>query len=304
MPYPLVNDARSELVTVSPWLMAARPRTLGLSISPVVVGAALAWAAQQQIHWPTILAALLGSMCIQVGTNLLNDAVDSERGGDGPDRVGPPRVTASGLLSAGSVKRGATVCFAIAALMGLYLVFIGGWPILLLGILSIVAGWAYTGGPRPIAYTPFGEVFVVVFFGVGAVGGTYWLCAGNLNAPAVVAGLALGLMSGAVLLVNNFRDREADARVGRRTLAIRVGPTYTAVVYAALMLLPFALLLPIGSALPQHPLWPALIMLPPTLMLIYRFVREPPGRGLNRIMVHTVQVQVLFSFLLAAGLLM
>ncbi|HUI96574.1 MAG TPA: 1,4-dihydroxy-2-naphthoate octaprenyltransferase [Xanthobacteraceae bacterium] len=301
-PSPIVRRKPDVAAAVSPWLMAARPRTLGLSVTPVVVGAALAWAAQQQVHWVAALAALAGSICIQLGTNLHNDAVDSERGGDGPDRVGPPRVTAMGLLSAGSVKRGAALCFAAAAVIGLYLVVLGGWPILLLGILSIISGWAYTGGPWPIAYTPLGELFVVAFFGVGAVGGTYWLCAGNLAGPVLTTGVALGLMTGAVLLVNNFRDREADARVGRRTLAIVAGPTITASIYAALMLLPYALLLPIGRALPDHMVWLALFALPPTLVLIYRFVREPPGRGFNRIMVRTVQIQVLFSLLLAIGL--
>jgi len=288
---------------VRPWLMAARPRTLGLSVSPVVVGAALAWAVHGHIDAPAVLAALVGSMCIQLGTNMHNDAADSERGGDGPDRVGPARVTASGLLSAHGVKRGAAVCFAAAGLAGLYLVMIGGWPILLLGILSIVSGWAYTGGPWPIAYTPLGEAFVVAFFGVGAVGGTYWLCTASLDAPALAAGLALGLMAGAVLLVNNFRDREADARVGRRTLAIVAGPTGTAALYAAAMLAPYALLWPMARALPHQPLWLPLVALVPTLVLIRRFMREPPGRGFNRILVQTVQLQVLFGFLLAAGLL-
>jgi 1,4-dihydroxy-2-naphthoate polyprenyltransferase len=287
---------------LSSWIMAARPRTLSLSATPVAVGTALAWAANSQVHWLAVLAALLGSMFIQLGTNLHNDAVDSERGGDGPDRIGPPRVTAMGLLNARSVKHGACACFAVAALMGLYLVAVGGWPILLLGALSILAGWAYTGGPLPIAYTPLGELFVIAFFGVGAVGGTYWLCTGHFDMAALAAGLALGLLTGAVLLVNNFRDVDADARVGRRTLAIVAGPQGTAWIYAGLMLLPFALLPLIGRALPHGHVWPALIALPPTLVLIYRFMREPHGRGFNRILVWTVQIQGLFGLLLSAGL--
>ncbi len=291
-------------MNLSPWLIAARPRTLTLSITPVAVGTALAWAVNGKIHWPAVLAALLGSMCIQLGTNLHNDAVDSERGGDGPDRVGPPRVTALGLLDAANVKRGAAACFALAALMGLYLVAVGGWPILLLGVLSIVAGWAYTGGPLPIAYTPLGELFVIAFFGVGAVGGTFWLCTAEFGAPALDAGLTLGLLTGAVLLVNNFRDVDADARVGRRTLAIVAGPRGTAFIFAGLMLLPYALLLLIGRALPHGHVWPALIALPPTLVLIYRFMREPSGRGFNRILVWTVQIQLAFSLLLSLGLVL
>ena len=289
---------------LSSWLMAARPRTLSLSVTPVMVGAALAWAMEGKVHWPALAAALIASMSIQLGTNLHNDAVDSERGGDGPDRVGPPRVTAMGLLSGRVVKHGACTCFAVAALMGFYLIAVGGWPIFVLGILSIAAGFAYTGGPWPIAYTPLGELFVIAFFGLGAVCGTYWLCAGHLNAPALAAGLALGLLTGAVLLVNNFRDVEADARVGRRTLAIVAGRQGTAFIFAGLMLLPFALLEPIGRALPHGHVWPALIALPPTLGLIYRFMREPSGRGFNRILVWTVQIQLLFSLLLSTGLVL
>jgi 1,4-dihydroxy-2-naphthoate octaprenyltransferase len=295
--------ALDYLMILSSWFMAARPRTLSLSITPVAVGAALAWAIDRQIHWPAVLAALIASMFIQLGTNLHNDAADSERGGDGPDRIGPPRVTAMGLLSGRSVKHGACTCFAVAALMGLYPIAVGGWPILLLGLASIASGWAYTGGPWPIAYTPLGELFVIAFFGVGAAGGTYWLCAGHLGVPVLASGLALGLMTGAVLLVNNFRDREADARVGRRTLAIVAGLHGTAWIYAVMMLLPFALLEPIGRALPHRPVWVALLALPPTLAMIYRFVHEPPGRSLNRILVWTVQIQLLFSLLLTAGML-
>jgi 1,4-dihydroxy-2-naphthoate polyprenyltransferase len=291
-------------MNLSAWIMAARPRTLSLSTTPVLVGAALAWAVQRGLHWPAFVAALVGGMFIQVGTNLHNDAVDSERGGDGPDRVGPPRVTASGLLNATAVRRAAFACFALAALMGLYLVLVGGWPILLLGLLSILSGWASTGGPLPIAYTPLGEVFVVAFFGLGAVCGTYWLCSGELGWTAVETGLALGLLTAAVLLVNNHRDAEADARVGRYTLAIAAGPTVTVWIYSALMLLPFALLLPIGRALPHGHVWPALLALPAALLLIHRFIHVPRGREFNRVLVRTVQVQFLFSLLLALGLVL
>jgi 1,4-dihydroxy-2-naphthoate polyprenyltransferase len=213
-------------------------------------------------------------------------------------------VTALGLLSGRNVKRGAAACFALAALMGLYLVGVGGWPILLLGMLSIASGWAYTGGPLPIAYTPLGELFVIAFFGVGAVGGTYWLCTADLGAPALEAGLALGLLTGAVLLVNNFRDVESDARVGRRTLAIVAGPQGTAFIFAWLMLAPYTLLPLISRALPHGHVWPALITLPLALVLIYRFMREPPGRGFNRILLWTVQIQMLFSLLLSVGLVL
>lgn len=289
---------------LSSWILAARPRTLSLSTTPVVVGTALAWAVDRQLRWSVVLAALIGSLLIQVGTNLHNDAADSKRGGDGPDRVGPPRATASGLLDGAAVNRAACACFATAALLGSYLIWIGGWPIFLLGIASILSGWAYTGGPLPIAYTPLGELFVVAFFGLGAVCGTYWLCTEKLAPASIEAGLAVGLLTGAVLLVNNHRDAEADARVGRRTLAIKAGPVVTTWMYAALMLVPFVLLLPLGQALPRGHVWPALIPLLPTGMLIYKFAHEPRGRGFNRILVQTVQIQSLFSLLLSLGLVL
>jgi 1,4-dihydroxy-2-naphthoate polyprenyltransferase len=286
------------------WIMAARPRTLTLSVTPVMVGTALAWAVERRIHWPAVLAAFVASAFIQLGTNLHNDAADSWRGGDGPDRVGPPRATASGLLDGIAVNRAACACFALAAVLGAYLIWVGGWPIFLLGVLSILSGWAYTGGPLPIAYTPFGELFVVAFFGLGAVCGTYWLCTESLGSAAIGAGLALGCLTGAVLLVNNHRDADADARVGRRTLAIMAGPFATTCVYAALMLLPFALLWPIGQALPRGHVWPTLIALPLAGALIYQFAREPRGRGFNRILVQTVQVQAIFSVLLSVGVVL
>ena len=160
-------------MSASSWIMAARPRTLSLSMTPVVTGTALAWAVERRVNWVAVAAAVISAILIQVGTNLHNDAADSLSGGDGPDRVGPLRATASGLLDAAAVNRGACAAFAAAAVPGIYLIAAGGWPILLLGVTSILSGWAYTGGPVPIAYTPFGEVFVVVFFGLGAVGGTY-----------------------------------------------------------------------------------------------------------------------------------
>jgi 1,4-dihydroxy-2-naphthoate polyprenyltransferase len=291
-------------MSLSYWITAVRPRTLTLSLTPVVVGSALAWATNRKIDAVAVLAALLGSMFIQIGTNLHNDAADSERGGDGPDRVGPPRVTASGLLSGAIVKRGAIVCFMAAAILGFYLVIVGGWPVFVLGTLAILSGWAYTGGPLPIAYTPFGEMFVVAFFGIGAVCGTYWLCTADLGVAALVSGIALGLLSGAVLLVNNFRDIKADARVGRRTLAIVAGPRLTLWIYTGFTLLPFALLPFIGRAVPNGYVWPAFAALPPALLVIYRFIREPPGRGFNRILSQTVRVQFLFSALLTLGLLL
>jgi 1,4-dihydroxy-2-naphthoate polyprenyltransferase len=300
----LSSTSLESLAKLSRWILAARPRTLSLSIMPVIVGGTLARTVEGQLRWPALIAALLGSIFIHLGTNLHNDATGSKRGGDGPDRFGPLRATASGLLAEATVHATAIGCFAAAALIGCYLIWVGGWPIFLLGVASIVSGWAYNGGPLPVAYTPFGELFVVVFFGLGAVCGTYWLCTGHLDAAAINAGLALGFFAAAVLLVNNQRDVKADARVGRRTLAIRAGPRMTKWIYAAMVLAPFALLAPMGSELPRGHVWPALMSLPFGALLINRFIHEPRERGLNRVLGQTVQVQALFGLLLCLGLLL
>jgi 1,4-dihydroxy-2-naphthoate octaprenyltransferase len=290
-------------MNLSSWVRAARPRTLTLSVTPVLVGSSLAWSIGSKIDVFVVLAALLGSIFIHLGTNLHNDVVDSERGGDRLDRLGPPRVTASDLLNATAVKYSAGICFGLAAIFGFYLATVGGWPIVVLGLLSILSGWAYNGGPMPIAYTPFGEVFVLAFFGIGAVCGTYWLCTGALGMAAFVSGIALGLLTSAVLLVNNFRDVIADTRAGRHTLAIVAGRTITIWIYTGFMLLPYGALPIIGRAVPDGHVWLAFATLPPTVLLIYRFIHEPPGRGFNRILLHTVRIQLLFSALLSLGLL-
>ena len=291
-----------RLARLSPWILASRPRTLSLSIMPVIVAGTLAWQVEGYLYWPALLGALLGAVLIHLGTNLHNDATGLRRGGDGPDRFGPPRATASGLLDEAAVNASALACFAGAALIGCYLVWVGGWPIFLLGVASILSGWAYNGGPLPVAYTPFGELFVLVFFGLGAVCGSYWLCTGHLNAIAAQTGLAVGLFAAAVLLVNNKRDVKADARVGRNTLAILAGLRVTNWIYAGLLLTPFALLIPIGLHLPRGHVWPALISLPLVVFLINEFVHAAHEPGLNRILAQTVQTQALFGLLLCVGL--
>lgn len=287
---------------LSLWMMAVRPRTLSMSLSPVAVGACLSWRDTGGMNWLAVAAAFLGAIFIQAGTNLHNDAADFERGGDGPDRLGPPRVSALGLLPSGQVKRAALLSFALAALCGLTLISIGGWSILAVGILSILAGLAYSSGPMPISHTPLGEIFVVLFFGLAAVGGTYFLNAGTLSWAACDAGIAIGLFAAAVLLVNNHRDAVSDARSGRRTLAILAGPRLTLIFYATFILLPFILLPLFGTSLQDHPWWLAYGGLPFTIILARSFAREPRGPGFNRILVRTAQLQLGYSVLLCLGL--
>ena len=283
------------------WIMASRPRTLSLSLSPVMTGVAIGWADAGAVRWPAVLVAALAAALIQIGTNLYNDAADSQRGGDGAARVGPPRVTASGLVDARQVGRAAALSFAGAAVGGLYLAIVGGWPILALGVASIVCGWAYSGGPAPISYSPFGEVFVLAFFGIGAVMGTAWLASGVAGPAGLLAGIALGLFASAVLLVNNHRDRAEDARVGRRTLAIVLGAGRTRWFYAVLMLAPYVFLAPLSRLLAHAHVEAAILSLPFALFAVVRFWKEPPGPGLNVVLALTAQVQLAFAILLSVG---
>ena len=247
--------------------------------------------------------AAVAAALIQIGTNLYNDAADAGLGADSSARVGPPRVTALGLIDGKRVALAGYGCFGAAVLAGLYLVVVGGWPILALGVASIACGWAYSGGPAPISYSPLGEIFVLLFFGVFAVAGTCWLAAGSVGSPAVLAGAALGLFAAAVLLVNNHRDRAEDARAGRRTLAILAGPERSRWIYAALMLAPCLLLYPIARGIAREPVWAALLALPFALFVITKLWREPPGRGLNAVLAATAQVQSAYALLLAAGII-
>lgn len=286
------------------WWSAIRPKTLTISFVPVFVGSAVAWTETHALLWLPALVAFCAAMLIQIGTNLHNDVSDFERGADTPARLGPPRATAMGWLPAATVRRAAWLCFALAFNFGVFLAWHGGWPIVAIGLASLVAGWAYTGGPRPIAYSPFGEAFVLAFFGLAAVGGSYFLQTRTLGAAAMLAAVMIGLLAAAVITVNNHRDRETDARAGRRTLAVLLGRQGTEVLYAVEMLLPFAFL-PVLAGLAgrgARSLLPV-VLLPLALALIRHFRREAPGPRLNALLARTAGLQFLFGLLLGVGLI-
>jgi 1,4-dihydroxy-2-naphthoate octaprenyltransferase len=278
------------------WFLACRPKTLSVSLSPVIVGTAIAWHDSGQILWLPLLAAALGAAFIQIGTNLFNDVGDFLRGTDTPERLGPKRATAEGWLSARKVKAGAWLSFALAFLCGIYLVAHGGWPIVAIGLASLAAGWAYTGGPKPIAYGALGELFVFVFFGLIAVGGSYYLQTLTLTPITLIAAALVGTHAAAVITVNNYRDLDGDAKNNKNTLAVRLGRSATKYIYSTEMLAPFALL-PLLSPLG----WPAalpVLSLPLALKLIRRFHRESPGPVFNNILAATAGLQLVFAILL------
>jgi 1,4-dihydroxy-2-naphthoate octaprenyltransferase len=240
----------------------------------------------------------MAGIAIQIGTNLHNDAADFERGTDTPDRVGPPRASAQGWFSARQVRNAAHVAFGIAFLLGLLLIVRGGWPILGIGVAALVCGYAYTSGPKPIAYGPFGEVYVLAFFGVASVAGSHFLQTLAFDWTAVVLGVALGLPAAAVLLLNNYRDLETDWAAGRRTLAHRLGRGRSRVLYGALLLLPLPLLTVAG--LPGWS-WLALAALPLALSLIVRLARGALGAAINPMLGQTALYQAILTLLMLGG---
>lgn len=284
------------------WWLAARPKTLPLSAAPVILGTALARAEGAPMAWAPALAALLCAMLIQAGTNLHNDAADFERGNDRPDRAGPVRVTAAGWATPGRVRSAALAAFGAAFLLGIYLAFVGGIPIVAIGLASLAAGWAYSGGPHPVSHTPLGELFVFVFFGLVAAGGSHWLQSSALTAASLLGGAAVGFFAAAVLMVNNTRDVVGDTAAGRRTLAAAVGPARARRIYAHMMLAPFALppLLAHG-ALNRPGAWLAWGALPACLALVRRMAAAE-GPALNTVLADTARTGLLYALLLAAGI--
>jgi 1,4-dihydroxy-2-naphthoate octaprenyltransferase len=273
-------------------------------VAPVLVGSSLAWAEGARWRAGVALAAVAAAVLIQVGTNLHNDASDFLRGSDTADRLGPPRASAQGWLPAARVLRGSYLAFGLAFALGLYLSAIGGAPILALGLVSLAAALAYTGGPRPVAYTALGEAFVFAFFGLAAVGGTYYLQAGTLSVAALAAGAALGAPAAAVLLVNNYRDLETDRRAGKLTLVTRVGRRSARALYALLMAVPFAVLPLLHAATGRPGLWLGGLALPAAVVLVRRLYGGASGSRLNAVLARTAQAQLAYAMLVSVGLLL
>lgn len=282
------------------WVLAIRPKTLGISVAPVLVGTTLAHAETGLLKWLPAVAALFAALLIQIGTNLYNDAADYDRGTDTPDRLGPARATAQGWFSSTEVKNAAHISFGVAFCIGIYLAAIGGWAIVVIGLLSILAGYAYTSGPKPIAYSASGELFVFLFFGLAAVMGSYYLQAHKISLNALLCATALGLLAAAVLLVNNYRDHKTDARAQKLTLTHYLGRSRSHIAFGLLLLLPF--LLPLLLSDVSAMAWLTLILLPAALLLLRNFVLERPGPIFNTYLANTAKLQLAYSILLSIGL--
>ncbi|QLG62119.1 1,4-dihydroxy-2-naphthoate polyprenyltransferase [Halorarum salinum] len=298
------------------WLMAARPQTMPAAVSPVLVGAGLAVGRGVFAPLPA-LVALLGAVLIQIGTNFANDYYDAVQGADTADREGFTRVTAGGLIDPAEVKRAMWLTFAAAIVVGTYLVAVGGLPILIVGLLSVAAGVAYTGGPYPLGYHGLGDLFVFVFFGLVAVTGTYYVqAAARLGVEfltlvprpelvplvAVVASLPVAAISTDILVVNNVRDREEDATTGKRTLVVRFGYGVARAQFLALLALAYAVPVGLAAATSAPTTLLPLLTLPYAALVARTLLAETSGEALNPALERTGKLLAAFSALFALGL--
>jgi len=265
------------------------------------VGTALAWADKGEVLWWVVVLTLLSSLFIQVGTNLVNDVVDFKKGADDEKRVGPQRVTQSGLIAPKTVFIMAAVCFLVAVLCGVPLVFRGGMPIFIVGLVSVLMGYGYTAGPFPLAYRGLGDVFVILFFGLIAVGGVYFLHTLELSMNAIIAGFQVGFLATVLIAINNLRDIDGDKKVHKRTLPVRFGKRFARIEIAGLALGPFVLGFYWYSL---DFFWPFVLpwlVFPLAVLIVKMIFATEPGPAYNLYLAKSALLQLMFCFLLAAG---
>jgi 1,4-dihydroxy-2-naphthoate polyprenyltransferase len=291
--------------SVAAWMVAIRPHSLLVAFSPVLVGATLGFVRTGAIDPLATLLVLAAALLVQIITNMQNDVGYTVRGGDSSGtRTGLPRATANGWLSVRHVRAGIVLAALVATALGLALVAYRGWPVLAIGVASLLAALAYMGGPRPIAYTPFGELTVFVFFGLIAVIGTDWVLTGSIGIVSGLAAVAIGALAAAALAVNNHRDVAHDRLVGRRTFAVTFGEAASRGLYTLLLFGPLALV-PVMAVLGRTPaLLLPLLLLPAALSVRRDFGRCPPGTAFNAILFRTFRLELWFAALLSAGALL
>jgi len=290
--------SKSQLQT---WFMAFRPKTLTAAISPVLIGTAMAYGDGVH-HFPSALLCLLAALSIQIGTNLANDYYDFKKGADTKERIGPTRATQAGLIKPSAMRWAFIIAFTISALICAYLIRRGGAPIAIIGVLSILSGIFYTAGPKPLGYIGLGDLFVLIFFGPVAVAGTYYVQSFEMNFAIILAGFAPGLISVAILTVNNYRDIESDRKVGKRTLAVRFGKTFAQLEYLITILAAALLPVLIYSLIQDH--FPILIctiivlLAAPTIQTVFT---KTDGPSLNHALAATGKLLLIYSILFSIG---
>lgn len=306
MSSPAPAPARIEVRpgSLDAWRIAVRTRTLWIATVPVFVGTSFAYLASGEVDVLFATLALVASVLLQAIANLQNDVGYTERGAETGTRVGLPRATSCGLLTPREVRLAIVLAVAATILIGLPLVARWGLPVLLMGLASLTAALAYMGGPRPIAYTPLGELMVFVFFGLVAVAGSGYVQIGAVTPALATAGAAIGALAAAVLVVNNHRDIAHDASTGRRTFGVLFGARASAGLYAVLLLGPFALVPLLVWQTASHLLWLPLLALPGALGLVRALPKTPPGLPFNGLLMHTVMLQLIYGAMLTIGSLL
>ena len=289
-----------DIVKLKIWLDALRPKTLPAATAPVLIGAAIAFA-DGPIDPIVLSVTFIAAMLIQIGTNLANDYYDHFKGADTDQRLGPVRATNAGLVTPSQMKAAFVIAFALAAAAGIYLVYKGGLPILAIGIVSIACGVLYTAGPFALGYTGLADFFVLVLFGPVAVGGTYYLQTGTINSIVIIAGLAPGLLSTAILTVNNFRDIATDAQAGKKTLAVRFGQSFAISEYIFCII--FACIVPVVICVLGNNWWNCLPFI--TILFAIKNIKtirsQPDGETLNELLASTGQLLLIYSILFSVG---
>lgn len=282
-------------------LLSTRPKTLTAAFVPVFSATAYAFAIQGVVHWGISLCALLSSFFIQIGTNLVNDAADFKTGADTSERMGPMRVTQAGLFTYGQVMFFAGLSFLFSVALGIPLVMWGGWPIVIVGLVSVLMGYAYTAGPFPLAYKGLGDLFVVLFFGLVAVCGMFYLQTGGLTLGALVLGLQVGFHATVLIAINNLRDIEGDRQVNKKTLAVRFGKYFVRKEIWFLLMTPFVLLLYWGY---QGHFWAFLLpwsVLPLAVKLGNLLQKTEPSPEYNRFLGQAAGIHLLFGVFISVG---
>ena len=289
------------LKVLASWIIAFRLKTLPAAISPVLVGTALAFNANYKIKVSILFSIILASLLIQIGTNLSNDLSDFLKGTDTKDRLGPLRAAQAGLLTINQLKVGIIISFGLSILFGFYLVSIGGYIIVLIGLLSILSGILYTAGPFPLGYNGLGDIFVFIFFGIIAVMGTYYLHTLIINFEALLCGIIMGSLSTSILVVNNIRDVGTDIKTGKNTLAVILGLKFSKIEFSVLVLLPYFIIIYLYFLINKMGILLSFFTLPIAFSLVYQ-IYHTTGSELNDVLAKAARLLFIFSILLTFGL--
>ncbi len=298
----MINSTVKSLSKFDSWILASRPKTLPAAVVPVIVGSSLA-IHDNKFNGLAALIALICSLLIQIGTNFVNDLYDYLAGTDKKERVGPARVLATGLIKTAEMKTAIVAVFTITFLLGLYLVYLGGWLILLIGILSILAGIAYTAGPFPLAYNGLGDIFVFLFFGLVGTVGTYYVQALSITSLSLWASIPVGALITNILVVNNYRDIEEDFNNGKYTLAVKFGERFSRIQYVVFMILSYVILFVVYFFHKQNLIvFLPLLTLPMSLKLV-KMIYTLKGKELNKTLELTARLSAIYGLLFATGIL-